>query len=890
MHGSKHPATFAGRRTFPQNSQDARGLTSGMTVAGLQPELVRQMRTALGDLYDPRALAASPLCARLGTDGRGLREVLVAAIDALKPAGQIHTNARAWRTHRLLLLRYVDAQPREAVERELALGTSQYYRDLQSAVETLALHVLAVMESGPPNASVTPRHNLPTRLTSFVGRGDDLNTVQAALEQSRLLTLAGAGGSGKTRLALEAAMRLVDFFADGVWQIDLTALAESQLVAQTVAFTFGVRESPGQALVASLTGWLGDKHMLVMLDNCERLTAACAQLVTAMLRECPKVHVLATSREVLGVAGELVWQVSPLSTIPPAEGHADAVQLFADRASAVDNTFRLEADNLGPVTQICERLDGLPLAIELAAARVRLLSPAQIAARLHDRMQVLASSTHANPPHHRTVFAMVEWSYELLDDQQKWLFERLAVFAGGWTLEAAERVCVAREPAPANVLELLGELVDKSLVIAETTAYGMRYRFLETLRQYAAARLAESSSAAGVADRHGHYYAELALRLEGELFGPSQVAALHQMEVEHNNFRAVLSQAATGAEAATQAAHVAAGISLFWFLRNYFSEARHWLDWVLSLHTLQGTLVASRCLMANGFMAASFGAHDLGTEMSNRAVTEAQKLGDAFTLAWAYSGQAATSFIQGKAATMQSAAAAGVEFSMAADWKFGIALCSAYLGRALLMQRLVDESVEQLRVAIDRSRDAGDPFTIAVSLSFYALAIAAQGEYPHAAAALRESLEQFRELGSFAHQSRVLVDWANIALQFREPHDSAFALDQGLVLAEQLGRVPYRFAQLFAATALLACMVGQLTEAARLYGAAEVLRSLSGTAVPADRRHEEQAMLDSLTEALGATAVDQLLTLGRALQHTAAVACAQQVLDHVRSASAYPKP
>src|SRR3954452_10572492 len=223
MLGSHHAATFADRRTFPQNSHDAAGLASSVSVANLQPELVRQMRAALGDLYDPRALAASPLCARLDTDGSGLRTVLVAAIDGLKPAGPVQTDARAWRAHRLLVLRYLEAQPRESVERELGLGTSQYYRDLQSAIEALTLHVL---ESHLPNAPVTPRHNLATRLTSFVGRGDDLDGVESALEHSRLVTLTGAGGSGKTRLALEVAARLVDLFADGVWQFDLTPLAE----------------------------------------------------------------------------------------------------------------------------------------------------------------------------------------------------------------------------------------------------------------------------------------------------------------------------------------------------------------------------------------------------------------------------------------------------------------------------------------------------------------------------------------------------------------------------------------------------------------------------------------------------------------------------------------
>jgi hypothetical protein len=263
--------------------------------------------------------------------------------------------------------------------------------------------------------------------------------------------------------------------------------------------------------------------------------------------------------------------------------------------------------------------------------------------------------------------------------------------------------------------------------------------------------------------------------------------------------------------------------------------------------------------------------------MTVRAAHEAEALGDAFTLAWAYFGLAATSFIQGDAAAMERAAQRGVDASRAAAWPWGLAICSAYLGRALLMQRDSQRGTEQLRRAIDRSREAGDPFTAALSLSFYAVAIGAQGDYPRAADALRESLDLFRQLRSLAQQSRVLVDWASIALRCGETRDAGMALTEGLDLADQLGHVPYRFAQLFAACAQLACMIGHASDAARLLGAAEVLRALSRTAVPPERRQEEETLMRELRAELGDKAVEQLLTLGRALPVADAVSYAQQV-------------
>jgi predicted ATPase/DNA-binding XRE family transcriptional regulator len=417
-----------------------------------------------------------------------------------------------------------------------------------------------------PATSVQP-HNLPAELTSFIGRSRELAMIAAMLAEARLLTLTGPGGTGKTRLALRLAAAVLDQFPDGVWLVDLAPLADPALIAQTIATVLGVREEPGRALLATLMAYLRDKQLLLMLDNCEHLIDACAQLVDTLLRAAPRLHLLATSREPLGIAGEGFFRVPPLLTpdphqlLPPDQlVQYEAVQLFVARAGAGQSAFELTAATAVPLAHICARLDGIPLAIELAAARTRMLTIEQIAARLDDRFQLLTGGSRTALPRHQTLQALIDWGFDLLAPAERTLLLRLAVFASGWTLEAAEAVCefsIEHDElskagdddvllnAQFSTLDLLGHLVDKSLVHVDQVGIAARYRMLETIRQYALEKLAASGEADRVLRRHAQYYLELAEWAETLPWDANWVARMARLEAEHDNLQAALAWSQT---------------------------------------------------------------------------------------------------------------------------------------------------------------------------------------------------------------------------------------------------------------------------------------------------------------------------------------------------------
>ncbi|MDQ5827477.1 MAG: AAA family ATPase, partial [Chloroflexota bacterium] len=403
----------------------------------------------------------------------------------------------------------------------------------------------------PAEAKTAPRtpertpHNLPIRLSSFIGREKELAELRRLLESNRLLTLTGAGGCGKTRLALAAADELVETFEDGVWLVDLAPLADPSLVPQAVASTLGVREQPGRSPTETLSDYLASKKVLLVLDNCEHLIEACAELAESLLRSCPELWVLATSREALGVAGEVAWPVPSLALpdlrrTPNIEGLSryESARLFVERTEAVKPTFSLTEQNAPSVVKICYRLDGIPLAIELAAARTKVLSVEQISERLDDCFRILAAGSRTTIPRQRTLHATMDWSHELLSEQERALFRRLSVFAGGFSLEATESVCAGEDLEHYGVLELLSHLVDKSLIMVAEQDGEARYRLLETVRQYGREKLDESGEEAELGRRHAGYFVGLAEKAERELSGPDQARWLTLMETEHDNLRA----------------------------------------------------------------------------------------------------------------------------------------------------------------------------------------------------------------------------------------------------------------------------------------------------------------------------------------------------------------
>jgi predicted ATPase/DNA-binding CsgD family transcriptional regulator len=442
--------------------------------------------------------------------------------------------------------------------------------------------------SWPPSAPahVPLRTNLPTPITSFIGRASELAEVQQCLAAARLVCLVGAGGVGKTRLALRLAEQGVDSYPDGVLLAELAPLADAALVPQVVARAVGVREQAGEPITQTLKQALRFRRMLLLLDNCEHLAQACAELAEDLLGACPDLRILVTSREPLGTSGEVAWRVPSLSVpdshrAPTAEqvlAHA-ATQLFVERATAARPEFQMTSQNAPAIIELCRRLDGIPLALELAATRVRLLSVEQIVARLDDRFRLLAGTLRTAPPRQRTLRATLDWSFALLEDSERQLFNRLSVFAGGWTLDAAEAICAGDRIDSGDVLDLLGRLVDQSLVVADHGGDRVRYRLLETVRQYAAEKLADIAESASIGRRHRDWFLAQAESSQLELFDPRHVAWLAD---ELDNLRAGLHWSIERSEV-EPGLRMAIAVSAFWHQRGAYAEGRACFGEVLRL-------------------------------------------------------------------------------------------------------------------------------------------------------------------------------------------------------------------------------------------------------------------------------------------------------------------
>jgi predicted ATPase/class 3 adenylate cyclase len=425
-------------------------------------------------------------------------------------------------------------------------------------------------------------NNLPLQLNSFIGRERELAATRRLVEKNRLVTLTGPGGSGKTRLALQTAASFIDGRGDGVWFVGLAAVADPDLVPQAVAESLGVVEEAGRPVLETLVEALSQRYLLMVLDNSEHLIGAVADLASVLMRSCPRVYLLATSREPLGVSSEQIFKVPSLS-VPPVRAQIndaseareyEAVQLFVDRALRHDPHFELGDNNVQDVIAICRRLDGIPLAIELAAARLRTLSLGEISGRLDDRFRLLSNEGPAEFPRQKTLRALVDWSYDLLDERERDVLSRLSVFAGGFTLNAAEAVCVSHELEGWQILETLSSLTDKSLVQAETTDATYRYQLLETIRQYAEERLAERGETERFAarDAHAAFYLGLAESAAPHLIGGDQKLWLERLTFEHDNLRVAMSYHLSVAARHEQALRFGIALRWFWYARCHWAE------------------------------------------------------------------------------------------------------------------------------------------------------------------------------------------------------------------------------------------------------------------------------------------------------------------------------
>jgi non-specific serine/threonine protein kinase len=614
-----------------------------------------------------------------------------------------------------------------------------------------------------PPAAALHQHNLPLHATTFVGRAGELREIRQLLGKSagasRLVTLTGTGGCGKTRLALQAAEGLMDQFPDGVWFVDLAALNDPALVPQAVARVLDIAEIPGRPMIASLVESLRSRQLLLLLDNCEHLIDACAQLTDALLQGCAQVWILATSREMLGVSGETTRRVPSLG-LPEVEAgleleqlrQNEALRLFVERAGAVASDFALTAQNAAAVVQICRRLDGIPLAIELAAARVRHLTVEEIATRLNDRFRLLTGGSRTALRRQQTLRALIDWSYELLSEKERVLFRRLSVFAGGWRVEAAEFVCAGGMVVKAEVLDLLAGLVDKSMVVVESEQPVTRYRFLETIRAYAGDKLFEAGEAGPLRDRHRDWCLALAREAEPELFGPASrvwIEGLHRDEAN-------LHEALQWCLETDPDSGLRLGGSLwpYWYLDWGFADGIRWLGALLartsgaSPERGKALLGAAHCSRHGGTLSQSHAWNDECLAIA-RAVGDRRLAGQALL----------------------------------------------HLGNVLTIERDYGGAQAVLKESLALCREMGDQLWEGMGLRDLGHLARIAGDYERAATLYQGSLARLQAIGHRWNLILTLLPQGYLARQRNHPAEARLAFQRGLTISEEDGN-PWRFIML----------------------------------------------------------------------------------------------
>jgi predicted ATPase/class 3 adenylate cyclase/DNA-binding CsgD family transcriptional regulator len=665
----------------------------------------------------------------------------------------------------------LDALPSDAWLSDLG---SHPLRDLPRPERVVQLCHPDLVNEFPPLRAAKPTvsQHLPVQLTKFVGRRAELSQVQALVSENRLVTLTGAGGAGKTRLAVQMAGQLAHEFSGGVWWVDLAPITDAELVPATAARAFGLPDQPGRSTMDILVRFIADRQMLVVLDNCEHLLDASAALTATLLAGCAGLTFLATSREPTGVAGEVSWRLPSLSLTD------EAIELFSDRARHVRHEFAVTDDNLTTVAEICRRLDGLPLAIELAAARVRALSLSEILETLHDRFRLLTGGARTAVRRQQTLRASVDWSHALLSEPEGMLFRRLAVFYGGFDFEAAQAVASDSEMPRYHVIDLLTLLVDKSLVVADEIHGRTRYRLLETVRQYATDKLAESGEAGDLRARHRDHYTAMAARLDGPS-GSDYGQRVERTAAEIDNLRAAFAWSRENGNAESALA-LASSLSPLWQPRP--AEGVAWLDAVLDetdAHHLDiAPAVRARALADRVLLAANIGwyqdlpgqadeALTIARQLDNpgllmralaargligfgsaeaaeyraEAIGLARELGDRLRLSHILSIETLVASFTGDVITKRAAAHEGLALAEEIGYRAGYVRCRWYLGLAQLALGDCPGAVEHFRTAGAAAKAGHYGNFQKYSLAFEGVALAWQGDADAARSAASEALE-----------------------------------------------------------------------------------------------------------------------------------------------------
>lgn len=715
-----------------------------------------------------------------------------------------------------------------------------------SPEDDAAFFAAARRPTAPPQPSTPAHDNLPAQATALLGRDEAIREVVALLRQTgtRLVTLTGPGGIGKTRLAIAVAAGLRADFPDGVWFVRLSRLTDPALVIPTIAETLGLKEAGSEPIAATLRAHLRKRHTLLALDNCEQVADA-APDVAALLEDCPRLSVLTTSRAPLRLRVEQVFPVAPLSA-PPFDAPVSAspltpqqlaeypaVALFVARARAVRPDFALTAANATPVADICARLDGLPLAIELAAARVKLAPPAAIVGLLEHGLRVLAGGARDLPERQQAMSDTIAWSERLLSSDERALFRRLAVFSGGCPLDAAQAVCLAPEgvaPLTGDLLDGLDMLVDQNLAQQREEGDEPRFGMLRVIRDYALARLAESGEAEALRRAHAGWALALTERAEPEMMGPAAIEWLDHLEREHDNLRAALGWALAHGETAIGQRLVAA-LLRFWMLRGHLREGRTWAESLLALESQKTAPTAPRALLAAGVLALYQRDEATAVDWLAQAAARGREAPDLLTTARALSSQGIAEMQLGDLEPARASLEESVSIMQTlGEQRFAAsALCN--LGVVIYTQGDMDGAATPFAEALEVSRRLGDKDLIATALANLASVAQRRGQVASAEELGREALTLYRDQG--------------------DPRRCAIGLES------------------------LACsagLAGQGERAARLLGAATALRATIGAPLPPQERDDIEQFVAAAQATLGETRWAEALAAGAALTQAEAIA------------------
>jgi non-specific serine/threonine protein kinase len=693
-----------------------------------------------------------------------------------------------------------------------------------------------------------PITNLPTSLTTFIGREKEQSDIIRLLIKHRLVTLTGSGGVGKTRLSIKVGEQVLANYTDGVWLVELAPILDPLLVPRITAIALGLRDEPQLPITDMLSDYLREKKMLVILDNCEHLQDACAQLVDPLLKRCTGLKILATGREPLGNMGEALYRV-PSLVLPDMQQlistfrDFESVKLFEERAQLARFNFSLTLENASSVAQICHRLDGIPLAIELAAAKVTVFSPEQIAKRLDESFNLLTTRSPTELPHHHTLRATMEWSYDLLTEPEQRLFCRVSVFVGGFILEAAEEICGDDGLNRNDILELLGHLVDKSLVNAEqgSPTAGTRYRILETIRQYGLEKLREVGEESQIHTQHLEYFLQLAEQAEPKLLTSEQEITLTELDAEYGNLSSALEWAMKNNP--VRALQLATALSQFWEVRGYIGQGRIAIE--RALRQAQG---APKELRAKGLLCDAHMADRQGDYARAKASVEEsldmwREMGDKKGIADSLRVLGSVVWVQGDYVAAQNYYEECLALLQEIGDKRGIASTLNNLGNAVVRtgDYAAARRYEEESVAI--FRELGDNLSLAMALNNLGVVAEEQGDSNAARRFYEESISISRELGEKTFVVYALNGLAHVICLQGDLINAWRYYRESLVISQEIGEKRI-IAYCLEGFAKVAARQGNTKNATQLFGAADALRQAIGAPLdPAERAELDQDVI-----------------------------------------------